>query len=625
MQPYESTALEPTVTGALRRFWWIVLIGGILGAVGGYLLAQSAATEYTAEASLIVEDPRAASLTVASPSPERYVSDQVAIIESTLVAEEASRLLAEEGIAVSPEDVQSGLAVGTFTNSNRIVVVFRAVTPEAAQRGADAIAAAYQEVRRSEARRNFEDALERLNRSLETLDVRVADAQDRLNELTEGDPLLEALEEQYRRALERLIALQDVEPLPPEEVADLTEAQRTDQQLTDAERRAQLDDVLQQLQTLQVVRSLQSGNPEVSELTEEQRLAVQRRDAVAQQRDQVALDAELAGSGVALVSPAAEAEEIGPDVERTAAVGAILGLLAGGSGAYLLSLRRRRIADRLEPEAVLGVPLIVDIPDFGADRVRSKLPVRTAPASASAESFRFVAAAMDTPRASDGDADAPARVFVFTSPLPGDGKTTITANTAFAAARRGWNVLAIDADFADQALTRLLLEGEQPTRGLSQILSGEGWMHDVGGLSPTQSGERWLHDVVQRLEVGGEASFDLLSRGSRPASASDMFRSVAAREFFARIGELYDIVLVDSPAVLHTAYASTLSSYADRALVVVTHRSRVSDLEVFRDRVGIVGTTLGGYVYNRAPLPFRASTDDGSYVEPRRRWYGLRR
>jgi Mrp family chromosome partitioning ATPase len=290
------------------------------------------------------------------------------------------------------------------------------------------------------------------------------------------------------------------------------------------------------------------------------------------------------------------------------AVGVVLGLLAGGSGAYLLSLRRRRLANKMEPEAVLGVPLIVDIPNFADDKVRSKLPVRTAPASASAEAFRFVAAALDVAHPTPHGTDLPGQLFVFTSPLLGDGKTTVTANTALAAARRGWRVLAVDADFADQALTRLLLEGEQPSRGLTQVLSGEA---QIG-------------DVVETLEVGGEASFDLLSRGSRPASASDMFRSNAAREFFAGITRAYDVVLVDSPAMLHTAYASTLSSYADRAVVVVPHRALVRDLEAFRDRVALVGTSLSGYVYNKAPLPFRASHDDGSASVQGRRWFSGR-
>lgn len=609
LQPDESTTLEPTVAGAMRRYWWLVLVGGVLGGVLGFALAESTTTEYTATAALIVEDPRLASLSGTAPTPERYVADQVAIIESTLVAEEASQVAAAAGSDLSPDDLESRLAVSTFANSNRVVIVYRSSSPEAARLGADSIAEAYQEVRRTEARRNFADTLERLDRSIETLNERVTDIQARLTVLTTGDVVVVALNDQYRDALRRLITLQIPEDqLSDEDLADLSSAEQEARAQAEADRRGQLDDVLQQLQTLQIVRSLESTNPEINELVEEQRLAIQRRDAVARQRDQVALDAEIAGTGVVLVSPAREATPVGSDTERTVAVGVVLGLLAGGSGAYLLSLRRRRLANKMEPEAVLGVPLVVDIPNFAGDKVRSKLPVRTAPASASAEAFRFVAAALDVAHPTPHGNDASGQLFVITSPLPGDGKTTVTANTALAAARRGWRVLAVDADFADQAMTRLLLEGEQPSRGLTQVLSGEAQ----------------IADVVETLEVGGEASFDLLSRGSRPASASDMFRSNAAREFFADITSAYDVVLVDSPAVLHTAYASTLSSYADRAVVVVPHRAIVQDLEAFRDRVSLVGTSLSGYVYNKAPLPFRASQDDGSAPAQGRRWFSGR-
>jgi Mrp family chromosome partitioning ATPase len=609
MQPDESTTLEPTVAGAMRRYWWLVLVGGVLGGVLGLALAESTTTEYTAAAVLIVEDPRLASLSGTAPTPERYVADQVAIIESTLVAEEASQVAAAAGTDLSSDDLENGLTVSTFANSNRVVIVYQSPSLGAARLGADAIAEAYQEVRRTEARRNFADTLERLDRSIETLNLRVTDIQARLTVLTTGDVVIVALNDQYRDALRRLITLQIPEDqFSDEELANLSSAEQEALAEAEANRRDQLDDVAQQLRTLQIVRSLESVNPEVSELVEEQRLAILRRDAVAQQRDQVALDAEIAGTGVVLVSPAREAAPVGSDTERTVAVGAVLGLLAGGSGAYLLSLRRRRLANKMEPEAVLGVPLIVDIPNFAGDKVRSKLPVRTAPASASAEAFRFVAAALDVGHPTRHGNDAPGQLILFTSPLLGDGKTTVTANTALAAARRGWRVLAVDVDFADQAMTRLLLDGEQPSRGLTQVLSGEAQ----------------IADVVETLEVGGEASFDLLSRGSRPASASDMFRSNAAREFFAGITSTYDIVLVDSPAVLHTAYASTLSSYADRAVVVVPHRAFVRDLEAFRDRVALVGTSLSGYVYNKAPLPFRASYDDGSAPVQGRRWFSGR-
>ena len=609
LQPDEFTTLEPTVADAVRRYWWLMLVGAVLGGVVGFALAESTTTEYTATAALIVEDPRLASLSGTAPIPERYVADQVAIIESTLVAEEASQVAAAAGSDLSPDDLESGLAVSTFANSNRVVIVYQSSSPEVARLGADSIAEAYQQVRRTEARRNFADSLERLDRSIETLNERVNDIQARLTVLTTGDVVVVALNDQYRDALRRLISLQIPEDeLSDEDLADLSSAEQEDRAQAEADRRDQLDDVLQQLQTLQIVRSLESANPEINELVEEQRLAIQRRDAVARQRDQVALDAEIAGTGVVLVSPAREAAPVGTATERTVAVGVVLGLLAGGSGAYLLSLRRRRLANKMEPEAVLGVPLIVDIPNFDDDKVRSKLPVRTAPASASAEAFRFVAAALDVAHPTPHGTDLPGQLFVFTSPLLGDGKTTVTANTALAAARRGWRVLAVDADFADQALTRLLLEGEQPSRGLTQVLSGE-----------AQIGE-----VVETLEVGGEASFDLLSRGSRPASASDMFRSNAASEFFAGITRAYDVVLVDSPAMLHTAYASTLSSYADRAVVVVPHRAIVRDLEAFRDRVALVGTSLSGYVYNKAPLPFRASHDDGSASVQGRRWFSGR-
>ena len=96
--------------------------------------------------------------------------------------------------------------------------------------------------------------------------------------------------------------------------------------------------------------------------------------------------------------------------------------------------------------------------------------------------------------------------------------------------------------------------------------------------------------------------FDLLGRGRVSISAPEFFRSAGAREFFNAVIEEYDLVLIDTPPILQAAYASLVTRYVDRAMVVVKHGSSPVLLEDVRDRLSLVGTPVAGYVYNRAPL-----------------------
>ena len=133
------------------------------------------------------------------------------------------------------------------------------------------------------------------------------------------------------------------------------------------------------------------------------------------------------------------------------AVALAAGLFAGVGLAYLLASRRRVFRDRMEPELILGVPLLADIPDFTQEGLTTLLPVRDEPRSASAEAFRFAAASLELKMNRQE-----AKSLAIISPTLGAGKSTVLANIALAAARQGSRVLVIDADFGNQALTTLL-------------------------------------------------------------------------------------------------------------------------------------------------------------------------
>src|SRR5690606_4855082 len=88
------------------------------------------------------------------------------------------------------------------------------------------------------------------------------------------------------------------------------------------------------------------------------------------------------------------------------------------------------------------------------------------PASPVAESFRTARTALFV-----GAGARSEKVVQVTSPEPGDGKSTVTANLALAGAQAGKRVLLIDADMRRPSLHALF--GMSRGIGLADVIAGE--------------------------------------------------------------------------------------------------------------------------------------------------------
>lgn len=577
--------LERSLLGAAWRYRWQVLIT-IAAFIGLSFVYHAARPEsWTTTASLVVQDARTQQLFSggSTQDPERYVRDQVAILESAATADRAAQLAAalNPPVIVTTKDVLDSREVTAAPDGNLIEITYEAPHSDTAIAVANAIAEAYQEARRQDAIASSEAALEELDRSLAAVDEESSAVRAQVAEWAASNPARSELERRYQEALARLVSVTEPGPGATAEERDAYQAE--------------LDSILTQLQTLQLANSLQPEDPDLATLLAKQAEALDRRSQLAARRDQLEIDARLVSSGVVLYTPARFAEASGISRVQTLLVAIALGGLLGVGGAYFATLHNRWIGRRDEPEMILGAPLLAEIPNFTDESSKSALPVRDDPTSASAEAFRFAAATLevrfspaatpDAPRGPSPAGEDGARLFVVTSARLGEGKTVVTANTAIAAARRGSRVLVIDGDLEHPALTRLMLGLFAPVQGFTDVV-------DIG--LP-------LSRAVAGLELSDAVRVDVLSRGLQQVSAPDFFRSAGARQLFETVRDQYDLVLIDSPPLLEEAYASTLVGYADRALVVVPHKSPLSLLEDQQDRLTLIGTPLAGYVYNHAP------------------------
>ena len=89
------------------------------------------------------------------------------------------------------------------------------------------------------------------------------------------------------------------------------------------------------------------------------------------------------------------------------------------------------------------------------------------------------------------------------------------------------------------------------------------------------------------------------SNPTDPWHPAGSYRAVDVRHAVRAIGEMFDLVLIDAPALLSSSNALGVAGQADGVVLVVPHRVALSDLRDVRDRLAFVKTPLLGYVYVR--------------------------
>jgi Mrp family chromosome partitioning ATPase len=268
-------------------------------------------------------------------------------------------------------------------------------------------------------------------------------------------------------------------------------------------------------------------------------------------------------------------------LKQRAAIGLVIGILLGAVLAYARASRRRGFTDRRDPAALYGVPLIGEIPAFESEktpwsngkRAHASLPMIASPHSRVAEAFRFTAGAVERIQAQHGSRLA----LAFVSPLAGSGKSVVVANLALAIAEGGASVLVVDGDGHASAQ---LLCGKPATDGLKHVL--------------TETGD--LEDFVQASQFGPRIHV------LRSVPASGQVRSKAAKALLAEAKKRYDIVLIDSPALLGVARAAELVDASDAAIIVLSAKEPIQDHIEVVERLSLIGCDVAGYIYDHMPM-----------------------
>ena len=286
-------------------------------------------------------------------------------------------------------------------------------------------------------------------------------------------------------------------------------------------------------------------------------------------KDQATIKATVTNQATEPTSP------VSPQPVRNLGLGLVLGLLLGTGIAVLRETLDTSVKNHRQLEELAEAPVIGAIPfDTTADGAPLISEIDTY--SPRAEAFRVLRTNL-----SFIDPDAEKKVFVLSSALPGEGKSTTACNLALALAEGGQKVA--------------LVEGDLRRPRVAQYLG----LVDAVGLTTVLVGRVELAHAMQETQFPG---LSVLSSGKTPPNPAELLQSRAMAALIADLRAEYDVVLIDAPPLLPVTDAALIASVVDGAVLVVRHgKTSAEQVRGAVERLEGVGAKPVAAVFNMTP------------------------
>ena len=140
------------------------------------------------------------------------------------------------------------------------------------------------------------------------------------------------------------------------------------------------------------------------------------------------------------------------------------------------------------------------------------------------------------------------RIFLLTSTGLREGKSTVTANLAISMAQQKERVLLIDANLREPIIHTIF-----------KIPNGV-------GLTNLLMEQATLEEMVFKTEIGNLA---ILTSGSTSTNPAELLGNDRMSELMDEVANSYDIVLIDSPSVLHFTETRVLANQCDGVVLIL--------------------------------------------------------
>jgi len=276
------------------------------------------------------------------------------------------------------------------------------------------------------------------------------------------------------------------------------------------------------------------------------------------------------------------AHKVQPKPVRNGILGLALGLIVGLALALLRDALDLRARTAGEIASETGLTLLARIPRPKRKlRRKNRLVMLADPFSPHAEAVRALRTNLEF-----ANLQTQARTIMVTSAVEQEGKSTTAANLALALTRAGERVILVDLDLRRPFLHRFFDHSSRP--GITDVVLGHVELADalfevaVSAETPTKKLSRLLWWRSRATHETQTQSLGVLPAGQIPPDPGEFVGTEALAATLADLRELADVVIVDSPPILHVSDALRLTTAVEAMIVIsridVARRDMLAEL-----------------------------------------------
>jgi succinoglycan biosynthesis transport protein ExoP len=256
-------------------------------------------------------------------------------------------------------------------------------------------------------------------------------------------------------------------------------------------------------------------------------------------------------------------------------LGVIIGLVVGIGLVFLIENLNPRLYTLDQIESVTELDIIEKIPSIKtkgfAGLKKKKVPLNRPAFKSSFQKLQTKIAQINT-------SEHPLKSILFTSAVPGEGKSTIIANLAIAIGRVGQNVILVDCDM--RLPTQHKIFNLPNTQGLSTLLTHHTRLMDV--IKKNRNPNTWI-----------------LTSGPAVPNTMELLGSPQMKSILEQLTLNFDYVLLDTPALLPVGDALALATIVD-GIILVTRQlyCKEDDLRETHKQLADLNSRIIGVVVN---------------------------
>ena len=315
---------------------------------------------------------------------------------------------------------------------------------------------------------------------------------------------------------------------------------------------------------------------------------------------------------VTILDPAIVPERpIKPNIMLNVIIGSIIGLILGIAFSFVIENLDTSIGTIEDVEKYMKLPVIGVIPHITSDDDRKKfsffqqkpkvlpkvalahrLVTHYDPKSPVAEAYRTLRTNIQFKGLKKGGI----KTLLFTSSGPQEGKTTTLSNFSITQAQVGSRVLLVGCNLRRPTLYSIFGVDQEP--GLTNVLAEEA------------------------IKFTSIPNLHLLPSGPLPPNPSELLGSEEMTKVIAKVRDMYDLVIFDSPPILPVTDAAVLASKVD-GVVLVYFVGRAAREALMRAKIQLehVNANVLGIVLN----DIKAEGELGPSYYYHYKYYGNRR